>query len=89
MKPMSRFWKIFLGVLVLAVVVAGFLGPKKEIHAVWDYKGFFAVYGFIGCAVIILVSSTIGRVLVQKEEGYYREHRAPEPGVDRTGGGDV
>lgn len=89
MKPMSRFWKIVLGVALAASLAADFLGPEKEAYAVWDYKLFFAAYGFVGCVVIIFVSKAIGKYWVQKEEDYFDRHRAPEPGATETRGADV
>lgn len=89
MKPMSRFWKIVLGVALAASLAADFLGPEKEAYAVWDHKLFFAAYGFVGCVVIIFVSKAIGKYWVQKEEDYFDGHQAPEPGAPEAGGADV
>jgi hypothetical protein len=89
MKPMSRFWKVVLGIALAASIAADFLGPEKEAYAIWDQKVFFAAYGFVGCVVIIFVSKAIGKYWVQKEEDYWEGTGAPEPGTAETGGADV
>jgi hypothetical protein len=89
MKPMSRVWRIVLGAVLVAAIAADFLGPKKEVHHIWDHKTFFAVYGFVGCAAIIFLSKAMGKYWVQKDENYFDGHGAPEPGATKAEGADV
>jgi hypothetical protein len=35
---------------------------------------FSALYGFIGCIVIIIGSKALGRFWLQKDEDYYEKH---------------
>lgn len=53
-----RAW-IMLGVITLLSVV---LEPQS-----W----FYAVYGFLGCSVIIFFSKALGKAFLQRREDYY------------------
>ena len=67
--------KVFKGVVYVAMgllVIADFIIPKHHAIFPWDeIPGFSAVYGFISCVVIIVVSKFIGKVWLQKSEDYY------------------
>ena len=69
---------ILYGCLFLSIVagiwVHLYLHP--EVHFVWEALPVFsAVYGFIGCIVIILGSKAIGHLWLQKEEDYYEKNK--------------
>jgi uncharacterized membrane protein len=74
---MSRTWSIVLGVVLVASVAMSFVGPSKEAEHIWDVKAFFAVYGFVGCVVIIYVSKAVGKYWLQRPDAYYEPYRAP------------
>lgn len=82
---MSRPWAILLG-LVLAVAVAlNFFGPSYPAEKIWEIRGFFVVYGFVGCVVIIYVSKAVGKHWLLTDRSYYDPHHAPEE-VGEAGG---
>ena len=63
--------KIAYGVLVLLVVV-DFIIPRHEIHFFGDkIPGFWSLFGFIACILIIVVSKWIGHHGLMKDEDYY------------------
>ena len=65
-----------LGLLATAALVAELVIPHALSHEVpfWErIPYFFGMFGFLGCAVIILLSKWIGKVLLQREENYYDE----------------
>ena len=70
--PSRRGW-------VFAVITAGVtLGAPLVVHpehhheAWWNHvPGFYAAYGFLGCAAIVLVSKWIGHLFLQKGEDFY------------------
>jgi hypothetical protein len=64
-------WSGFAALVV--VVVADFLVNREHALYVWDkIPGWSALYGFISCAVIILVSKFIGHQgRIMKKEDYY------------------
>ena len=51
-----------------------FLGEQGHSAFPWSHvAGFFAVFGFIGCVAIIILSKLLGRFWLQREEDYYRD----------------
>jgi len=68
-----------LYVCLLLSILAGFfvhLYLHPEVHFFWERLPVFsAVYGFIGCIVIILGSKAIGHLWLQKGEGYYEKQK--------------
>jgi hypothetical protein len=68
---MKTFKLIFFGVSALCCSL-GFFLPNPQPHFWWHYIPVFdAVFGFIGCVVIILASKALGHFWVQKKEDYY------------------
>jgi hypothetical protein len=63
--------RIAYGVLVL-LVVADFIIPRPEIHFFGDkIPGFWSLFGFIACVLIIVVSKWLGQHWLMKDEDYY------------------
>ena len=63
---------LFIGVLA-GILVQLFLHP----HAYFWWEEipvFSAVYGFVGCVIIIIASKALGHHWLQKEEDYYEKH---------------
>jgi hypothetical protein len=76
---MDRRWILsFIAAVVVLLVIeiagvgvaglGGFVGIP--------IPGFFAVLGFVGCALIILASKWVGRYWLQRRENYYEETHA-------------
>lgn len=58
-------------ILTLLVVIDFFL-PRHHPHFFWDLiPGFSAVFGFVACVLIIVVSKAFGRYWVARSEEYY------------------
>lgn len=69
---MKRWHWIALALLTAVAVVAQGVMPHHEGGHWWDLiPGSYAAYGFVGCAAIIFVSKWIGKLWVQRPEGYY------------------
>ena len=67
---------IRLGVGALVAVVAGdlLLVDKEDAHtAVEKFPLFWALFGFVACALIILVSKWFGHAGIMTREDYYDE----------------
>ena len=66
-----------LYVCIFAGVLAGFLALlflHHHPHFWWEeIPVFSAVYGFVGCVIIIVVSKALGHHWLQKEEDYYEK----------------
>ena len=67
-KRLSLFFYLSL-VLVVGV---DFLIPHERGHFFWEEMfGFGAVYGFVSCVLIIVVSKALGHLGLMKPEDYY------------------
>ena len=63
--------KLAYGILVL-LVAADFIIPRHEIHFFGDkIPGFWSLYGFISCVLIIVVSKWLGQHWLVRDEDYY------------------
>ena len=63
--------KIAYGILVLLVMV-DFIIPRHEVHFFGDkIPGFWSLFGFTACVVIIIVSKWLGKNGLMKDEDYY------------------
>ena len=63
--------KIAYGILVLLVMV-DFIIPRHEVHFFGDkIPGFWSIFGFSACVVIIIVSKWLGKNGLMKDEDYY------------------
>lgn len=60
----------FYAVLAILLVL-GFLVPGHPDFSWERLPGFFALYGFISCVVIIAVSKILGKLLLTRKEDYY------------------
>ena len=70
-RHVKLLWRVFLGVLVLIVAIGALLPlhPYFDIESVF---GFYAWFGFIACAVMIVVAKGLARLL-KRPDTYYRE----------------
>jgi len=63
--------RIAYGALIILIVV-DFIIPRHEIHFFGDkIPGFWSLFGFIACVLIIIVSKWIGHMGLMKDENYY------------------
>ena len=62
-------WKTFVSVLALTVVAQLFIEAHPH-FAVERLFGWNALYGFIACAVLILLARALG-VLLKRRDEYY------------------
>lgn len=71
-KPQNvkRLLIIFF-VSTLAILLIDLVYHRHTIFAWEDYFGFYAVYGFVACVVLVLVSKYILRPIVMRKEEYY------------------
>ncbi len=62
---------IMLAIMAL-LVIADIVIPPDYVRFPWDrFGGFGALYGFISCVLIIVVSKALGYGLLYKSEDYY------------------
>ena len=59
---------------LILIFVIDFFIPRHEIHFFGDgIPGFWSLFGFIACILIILISKWIGRLGIMQDEKYYNE----------------
>ncbi len=74
---MRRIYGAYLIVLVLVLALGLLFGTNdvdwtgENVPVVKLWGVMEAVFGFFGCILIVLVSKALGRLFVQKKEGYY------------------
>ena len=60
--------------VLIFIIVMDFFIPRHEIHFFGDgIPGFWSIFGFIACILIILISKWIGRLGIMQDENYYNE----------------
>ena len=65
--------KIAYAALILIIVIDFFI-PRHEIHFIGDgIPGFWSLFGFVACILIILISKWIGHLGIVQDENYYNE----------------
>jgi len=68
--------RVCLGVLVVLVIADAIPGivDKEHAHTAAEHlPGFWAAFGFVGCAFLIIASKSFGHLGIMKREDYYDE----------------
>ena len=61
-------------VALIILIVVDFIIPRHEIHFFGDkVPGFWSLFGFIACVLIIIVSKWVGHLGLMQDENYYDE----------------
>ena len=59
---------------LIFIIIIDFFIPRHEIHFFGDLiPGFWSLFGFIACILIIIISKWIGRLGIVQDEKYYNE----------------
>ncbi len=75
--PVARFISVFF-VISAILFIADFFVDREVHQPAEKIPGFYAIYGFIGCVVLVLVAKQMRKV-VMRDEDYYDE---PAAGAD-------
>jgi hypothetical protein len=62
-----------LALLVVFDAIPGLVDKEHAHTKAEHFPGFWAVFGFVGCALIILVSKWFGHAGIMRREDYYDE----------------
>lgn len=66
-------WAVFAALLAGSVVAQLFVAVEPH-FAVEGWFAFFAVYGFVACAAMVVVAKVLG-ILLKRGDGYYGDDR--------------
>jgi hypothetical protein len=66
-----RLWQVFIAILAATLVAEAFVAHTPH-FAVERLFGFYALYGFLACAALILIARVIGLVL-KRPDTYYEK----------------
>ena len=78
--------RVVLGLVGACVILAGLdLVLHRHVSHPWErMPGFYAVYGFVACVLLVLMAKEMRKLLIRKED-YYDEPPSPSdpsPGED-------
>lgn len=68
--------RVLKGLLLVSIGIVCLLGflvhPEDEAHYFWQKIPFFeAVFGFIGCVVLIIFSKALAHYFLERQEDHY------------------
>jgi hypothetical protein len=73
-----------IGVLAALVLADLIFVNKEHAHTTIEHvPAFWALFGFLGCVVIIIVSKWFGHAGIMTREDYYEDQGASEAGGDK------
>ena len=64
--------RLLLGFYVICggLFVADFIAHRHTVHPWESIPGFYALYGFVACVVLVLIAKEMRKVLMRKEDYY-------------------
>jgi hypothetical protein len=66
--------RVCFGVLAVLILVDALFVNKEHAHTTPEhFPLFWAVFGFVGCAIIIILSKSFGHAGIMTREDYYDE----------------
>ncbi len=68
-ETIRKLWRLFIAVLA-AVVLAELFVPREEHFDVERLFGFYALFGFVACAVLIVLAKAVA-VVLKRPDTYY------------------
>jgi hypothetical protein len=71
--------RICIGILGLLMLVDALLVSKKDAHTGIEHiPAFWSVFGFVACAVIVILSKWYGHAGIMQREDYYERNQSEE-----------
>jgi len=71
LKTVVRLSLAVLALLVLIDAIPGVVDKEHAHTSAEHWPGFWAVFGFVGCVVLILLSKAFGHAGIMTREDYY------------------
>lgn len=68
-KNVSR---LLLGFYIICGIlfIADFVVHRHTVHPWEGFPGFYAIYGFVACVVLVLIATEMRKLLMRKEDYY-------------------
>jgi hypothetical protein len=73
LKTVVRVCLVVLAVLVLIDAIPGVVDKEHAHTSAEHWPAFWAVFGFVGCVILILASKAFGQAGIMQREDYYDE----------------
>ena len=73
LKTVVRVCLLVLALLVIVDAIPGIVGKEHAHTAAERFSGFWALFGFIGCSILIILSKAFGHAGIMQSEDYYDE----------------
>ena len=73
LRTVVKICFVLLGVLVVIDAIPAIVDKEHAHTSAERIPAFWAVFGFIGCAVLIVASKAFGHAGIMKPEDYYDE----------------
>jgi hypothetical protein len=73
--PKKLFWWIYFASMGLSLILHPLLSRSELLHHHFPFQylpEFFAVFGLVGCMLLILVAKGVG-FFISKDENYYEQ----------------
>ncbi len=73
--------RVVLGLVAVCVILAGLdLVLHRHVYHPWENMiGFYAVYGFVACVLLVLLAKEMRKMLIRKEDYYDEAPPADDP----------
>ena len=71
--PKKLLWRLYYAALVVSVILDFVWLYSHELHYHFEFQyipQFFAVFGLVGCMLLILVAKVLGYFIVRDEDYY-------------------
>lgn len=73
-KPQNVRWVLWALVAICIVTIgADFVYHRHIVHPWEGVWGFYAIYGFVACVVLVLVAKELRKLLMRTEDYYDRD----------------
>ena len=72
--------RVSCGILALLIVLDALFVSKQHAHTAMErFPGFWSIFGFIGCVLIIIISKWYGHAGIMTRENYYEAADPDKP----------
>ena len=76
-ETVKRILYVFYA-LAIALFAADFIIKRKVYHSWENLPGFYAVFGFVACVVLVLAATQMRKVLMRSEDYYDQKETADD-----------